>query len=389
VDYNRIYGEFILDRAGNSRPVDSYTERHHIIPKSLGGTNVNSNIVRLTPEDHLFAHLLLAKIHNGKMWLAVKAMLDFESYEKRRHKTIGNLNRHKFGFIRREIAKSYSEMYTGKSKDKKRYLIHHKNGSELFGLRSHIVKNSELNKSKLSAILTGKSASHEGWFYKRYNPKGLIGSGAHSKEKRQRAKEYTFYHYNEDVFTGTVWDLEKYSGDKITSINSLIAGRSDYLLSGYALNLKDSDRSRVHRNESQKLATNARGVSGNITGLNNPNVDLTIYHLHNIRSNESFNGYRVDFCKMVGVKSKQISRLFNGGIWHDWVSIELIDSEKVKKYKRYYSIHTLFNPSINHKISGTSSQLAKRLDVSIGTISGLISGNANTSKGYAFYGSKF
>ena len=37
----------IVDRA-TSRDLSGYSEKHHVIPKSLGGTDELSNIVRLT-----------------------------------------------------------------------------------------------------------------------------------------------------------------------------------------------------------------------------------------------------------------------------------------------------------------------------------------------------
>lgn len=36
-------------------------ERHHIIPKSIGGTNDTSNIAILTYREHFIAHWLLTK----------------------------------------------------------------------------------------------------------------------------------------------------------------------------------------------------------------------------------------------------------------------------------------------------------------------------------------
>ena len=68
MDYRRIYSEFIVDRRTKEPAVEGYTERHHIVPKSLGGTDEPANLIRLTAEDHFFAHLLLAKIHGGGMW---------------------------------------------------------------------------------------------------------------------------------------------------------------------------------------------------------------------------------------------------------------------------------------------------------------------------------
>ena len=41
-------------------------ERHHIIPKSLGGTNKKTNIVKLTPREHYICHLLLTRMCNYK-----------------------------------------------------------------------------------------------------------------------------------------------------------------------------------------------------------------------------------------------------------------------------------------------------------------------------------
>lgn len=51
-----------------------FMENHHIIPKSLGGSNLKENIVSLTPKEHYICHLLLPKMVDGsnrrKMWYA-------------------------------------------------------------------------------------------------------------------------------------------------------------------------------------------------------------------------------------------------------------------------------------------------------------------------------
>ncbi len=71
MDYRKIYDEFIQDRRSKEGLIDGYFEKHHIKPKSLGGTDDPSNIIKLTPEDHLFAHKLLALFEGGKMWHAL------------------------------------------------------------------------------------------------------------------------------------------------------------------------------------------------------------------------------------------------------------------------------------------------------------------------------
>lgn len=46
---------------------EDYTEKHHIIPKSLGGDNSKSNIVKLPAKAHFVCHKLLVRmVTNGK-----------------------------------------------------------------------------------------------------------------------------------------------------------------------------------------------------------------------------------------------------------------------------------------------------------------------------------
>lgn len=46
--------------------VNSYFEKHHIIPRSLGGKNTKDNIVLLTGKEHYVAHHLLSKFTIGQ-----------------------------------------------------------------------------------------------------------------------------------------------------------------------------------------------------------------------------------------------------------------------------------------------------------------------------------
>ena len=62
MDYKKIYDQLIESRRDNRPP--GYTERHHIIPEALGGSNDKENKVRLTGREHWIAHLLLHRIHN-------------------------------------------------------------------------------------------------------------------------------------------------------------------------------------------------------------------------------------------------------------------------------------------------------------------------------------
>lgn len=54
----------IINRA-KSRKIDAYTENHHILPKSLGGSNKKDNLVKLTAKEHFVCHRLLVKMTCG------------------------------------------------------------------------------------------------------------------------------------------------------------------------------------------------------------------------------------------------------------------------------------------------------------------------------------
>ena len=79
--YKKVYDALINNAVQQLREKteDTVYERHHIVPRSLGGTNDPQNLVLLTPKEHYICHHLLTKFTNGparhKMMLAYKMML--------------------------------------------------------------------------------------------------------------------------------------------------------------------------------------------------------------------------------------------------------------------------------------------------------------------------
>jgi sRNA-binding carbon storage regulator CsrA len=61
MDYKRIH-DLIIERAKN-RTLEGYSEKHHIIPKCLGGDNSKDNLVKLTAREHFIIHKLLCEIY--------------------------------------------------------------------------------------------------------------------------------------------------------------------------------------------------------------------------------------------------------------------------------------------------------------------------------------
>lgn len=65
--YSKWYHQLITKR--KLSPLykrDIYCEAHHIIPKSLGGSNDKDNLINLLPREHFIAHLLLTKMVSEK-----------------------------------------------------------------------------------------------------------------------------------------------------------------------------------------------------------------------------------------------------------------------------------------------------------------------------------
>jgi hypothetical protein len=61
MDYKKIYDQ-IIDRS-KCRKIEGYTEKHHIIPKCMGGNNSIENLAILTAREHFLCHLILVEIY--------------------------------------------------------------------------------------------------------------------------------------------------------------------------------------------------------------------------------------------------------------------------------------------------------------------------------------
>ena len=58
---NKYYKWYKELTSKQDRSLECYTEKHHIVPKSMGGLDTKENLVVLTAREHYIAHLLLTK----------------------------------------------------------------------------------------------------------------------------------------------------------------------------------------------------------------------------------------------------------------------------------------------------------------------------------------
>lgn len=78
MNYNKLYTRFIESKQSRPLVKEQGYEFHHILPKSLGGSNRKDNLVKLTHKEHLKAHEYLVKMYDGeaktKMEIALGSM---------------------------------------------------------------------------------------------------------------------------------------------------------------------------------------------------------------------------------------------------------------------------------------------------------------------------
>lgn len=102
MNYLKHY-QLLMNKA-RTRNLEGYFEKHRELPGCMGGTYNSLNVVKLTPEEHYTAHLLLIKIYpkEYKLVYAAKMMTIGDAFKNR-----GRKNK-LYGWLRRRFAKQIS-----------------------------------------------------------------------------------------------------------------------------------------------------------------------------------------------------------------------------------------------------------------------------------------
>lgn len=110
--YTKWYYKII--NAALTRSIHGYSERHHIIPRSLGGTNDLNNLVRLTAREHFICHRLLVRmtsdLNRSKMAFAAFRMTQRSKFHAQSHYITSKT----YEYIRRDFSIACSVTRKGK-----------------------------------------------------------------------------------------------------------------------------------------------------------------------------------------------------------------------------------------------------------------------------------
>lgn len=147
MNYQNIYNNLIS--LSKNRITEGYVEKHHILPRCLGGLDNKENLVNLYPEEHYLAHLLLCKIYPGNQKLLYAAL----------NMTTGSMvnngkrNNKAYGWLRRQYAISMSG---DQNPNRKNPELQKKAALKRVGQ-----KRTEETKAKMSAAQKGRTFSEE------------------------------------------------------------------------------------------------------------------------------------------------------------------------------------------------------------------------------------
>ncbi|CAB4130231.1 HNHc domain containing protein [uncultured Caudovirales phage] len=145
--YKKLYFK-IIDNAKTRIRTSEYTEKHHIIPRSMCGSDEKNNLVNLTSREHFICHYILIKFTEGNakqsMYMAFNMMKSKSSSHKERY-----FNSRLYAATRKNFAKVMSALQTGSQNSQfgKIWMTHH-----------IIDKSSKFCKSDL------EEAMSQGWF---------------------------------------------------------------------------------------------------------------------------------------------------------------------------------------------------------------------------------
>jgi hypothetical protein len=152
--YTRWYN-IIIDRARcRDLPKDIYTEKHHIVPKSIGGVDDANNLVRLTAKEHYICHLLLPKMTTGSNKRSMSHALWKIVNQRTQHQDRYKVTSRVYEMVKKSNANALREANSGKPnlflRGKPKSLTHRKNlSASLKGYKFSEERNAKISKAHL------------------------------------------------------------------------------------------------------------------------------------------------------------------------------------------------------------------------------------------------
>lgn len=128
MNYKKIH-DYIIERARNRKPLTGYTEKHHIIPKCMGGSDDKENLVELTAREHFIVHKLLCEIYPQERGLYYSLWCMMNGYVSEYHKRDYKISSREYQRLREK----HSNLISGDNNPSKKLYVRKKLSKILSG----------------------------------------------------------------------------------------------------------------------------------------------------------------------------------------------------------------------------------------------------------------
>jgi hypothetical protein len=187
--YEKWYKNII--EISQSRTIDGYFERHHIIPESLGGSNAPANLTNLTAREHFVCHWLLIKIYpagedHWKMLNALR-MMRAENSKQKRYTT--KITSRVYSKLKQEYAILQSERVKGENNPNfEKYWTEEQKNSHSKKIKGRVQPLNE--KIRQISAMTGRKRKpfSEDWIKKLSDAKKGINNNMYGKKHTEESK---------------------------------------------------------------------------------------------------------------------------------------------------------------------------------------------------------
>jgi hypothetical protein len=164
--------------------VDGYCEVHHIVPRSLGGSNDKDNLISLTPRQHYIAHWMLWKACGGVAGRSFFMMSNLGKYGKVNSTTYAQARENYSEQVKKQMAEQPNRpAFTLEHREKLRQakLGKKQSASHIESVRQFRIGKplSEETKSRISEAKRGITTRGYGW--------------KHSEETKMKMKQSQAY----------------------------------------------------------------------------------------------------------------------------------------------------------------------------------------------------
>jgi len=369
MNYGSIYSKFIESRRERQLSKDDFVERHHIIPRCMNGSDDDSNMISLTPEDHFFAHLLLAKTYDTRpLWGALVLMasnIENASWPYSKKHRVG------FGIARRR----FFELNRGNTHpraDLTGYIFYHMDGEKFKGTRIDFEREKLVPPASVNAMILGLITHCCGWSISPINKSEYLAARSETSRKNGKnlkgfirdKKKYTFFNRDLNLeVSSTQSEMVSLGYLSKNAVSALVNGKR-LLSNGWVL----SEKKDFAYDAAFKIG--AYGVNYNSNQYDFVNDELGITRTTTIwdMGRKFNNGDGRPFGEVASGRRKS----FRG--WR----LSITDPRKVRTLNK---IH-IFKHPINGTVACTQSDLAKKYNIHPVLVSRTVRGLVRSTNGW-------